>query len=236
MKIKIEINITNKRHFADIALLVDKPDFIEWVAELRKKWKITNDLFNADYQTFRAHIWKQGQLKAWEEFNKDIERIRIQYQRLPNFDKVIFYAVSSNEIPDGVYSTCYLDTIEDPNDPDNESLYKYAVIVTPNTTIPDIRKVLADFRQKMKIALQQENDPTLKQKAASEYKYEFGPRYTPSPKNIDNIMRDRRWYWLHKNGLSYGEIAKIENIKHQTITLKGVCEAIKAYKYKLSRI
>ncbi len=237
MKIEmIEIKITTKRHYADVALLVDKPGFIEWVIELRKKWKITSDLFNADYQTFYAHIWKQGQSKAWEDFNKDIEKIRISYQRLPNFDKVIFYAIACNEIPAGIYSTCYLETIPDPSDPDDESLYKYAIIVTPNTTIPDVKKVLADFRRKMKIALKQENDPAVKQLAASEYKYEFGPKYTPSPQNIDNIMRDRKWYWKREQSMSYEEIANEAHKENYAITTKGVFEAVKSYKLKLQKI
>lgn len=238
MKIdRIEIKIKSKRHFADVALLVDKPNFIEWVIELRKKWKITPELFNADYHTFYSHIWSQGNSKAWENFNKDIERIRSTYQRLPNFDKVIFYAIACNEVTDGIYSTCYLDTIADPNNPNDETLYKYAIIVTPNTTVPDVRKVLADFRKKMKIALQQENDPVLKQQAASEYKYEFGPRYTPSPRNIDNIMRDRKWYWQSREGLKNKEIAQRAKDEDKiTITEKGVFEAVKSYKLKLQKI
>lgn len=234
---RIEIKIKSKRHFADVALLVDKPSFIERVIVLRKKWKITPKLFNADYQKFYANIWSQGNSKAWENFNKDIERIRSDYQRLPNFDKVIFYAIACNEVADGIYSTCYLDTIVDPNnDPNDETLYKYAIVVTPNTTIPDIRKVMADFRRKMKTALQQENDPALKRMAASEYKYEFGPKYTPSPQNVDNIPRDRKWYWQKQQGLTYEVIAKKAHKENYAITTNGVFEAVKSYKLKLQKI
>ena len=228
---KIKIDIVNKRRFADVALLVDKNDFQDWVRTLRLKWKIDRPLSDVDYSSIYSHIWHQGKADAWSDFNKDIQQVREYFERSPNFDNVIMYAIAFNEIPDDLYASCYLDLIEDPDDPENEAKYRHAIIITPNTTVPDIRKTLAQYKSNMKKGLKQDFDG----KNVDLEQYVFGPKYAPSPVNVDNIQRDREWYWLKKEGLSYGQIGKIVNKDRNTITNKGIREAIKSYKERLSK-
>lgn len=230
---KIEIKIANKRHFADVALLVDKDSFLSQVYDLRGKWKISN-FFN-DYVEFYSHIWKQGKAKAWENFNKDIEQVRTSFERLPNFDEIILCAIAFNEIPEEVYSSCYLETVVNPDDPEDESKYKYAIIVTPDTTVGDIRTVLSSFKKTTKAHLKQANNKEEREKAVAKYEYEFGPIFTPSPKNIDNIKRDRDWYWLHRKHISYKKILDIAIKQREAISKDGLRKAIKAYEKKLSK-
>ncbi|OGK41513.1 hypothetical protein A2954_00735 [Candidatus Roizmanbacteria bacterium RIFCSPLOWO2_01_FULL_37_12] len=234
METKIEINKeveNNKRHYYDITLLVDRPDFIEWIVELRKKWKI-NKLFE-DYHEFYSHIWKISN-KNWGLFKKDIEKVRQSFGRLPNFDEVIMYALAFNEIPDGIYKSCYLETIEDPADPNNDEKYKYAIIVTPNTIKDDLAVVLKEFKQKVKKGLIQKKSKKVMDEAVVNYEFELGPNYAPPPNKIANIVRDRKWYWLQKKGDSYRQIWEKTERKDKTFDKDGVTKAIKALKKRLT--
>ena len=230
--IKIEIKTENKRHHYDISLLVDKPDFIDYVLDLRKKWKIDSLFRPENYMEFYSHIWKVSG-KDWSSFLKDIEKIRMAFERLPNFDEVIIYAIAFTEIPDGIYKSCYLETIPEPSDPENEIKYKYAIIVTPNTMITDISKVLSEFKKKIKIGLKQKGDEKVMEDAVAEYKFELGPNYNPTPRGIDNIIRDRNWYWQYKSGLSYQKVWEATPRNQRTANRDGVIKAIKAYRKRL---
>lgn len=230
---KIEIKTENERHYYDISLLVDKPDFIEWVLQLRNKWKI-HKLFSPDnYNDFYSHIWKVSG-KNWNSFQKDIEKVRTTYGRLPNFDEVIIYAIAFTEIPDDIYKSCYLETIVDPDDPENETKYKYAIIVTPDTISDDVPKVLSEFKKKVKAGLEQKKNAGVMEKTVANYQFELGPNYKPTPRGVSNIIRDRNWYWQHKNGLSYQKIWVATPRNVNTSNRDGVIKAIKAYTERLT--
>lgn len=236
---RIEIKSVDKRHYYDIALLVDKPNFIDWVIDLRKKWKIDKVFSSENYDGFYSHIMKiSGKISGdnWRSFQKDIEKVRTSFGRLPNFDKVIMYAIVAGEIPDGVYNSCYLETIVDPDDPENDGKYKYAIIVTPNTTSKDISNVLSEFKKKAKAGLQQKKDAEVMEKAIANYEFELGPNYTPPPRVINNIIRNREWYWKKKSDLSYQKIWATTPKNINTADRDGVIKAIKAYEKRLVEI
>ena len=230
---KIEIKTQNKRHYYDIALLVDKPNFIKWILDLRKKWKIDKLFSPENYNDFYSHIWKVSG-KSWSSFRKDIENVRANFGRLPNFDDVIMYAIVSAEIPEGVYKSCYLEQIVEPGDPEqeDESKYKYAIIVTPNTTLDDLAEVLKKYKSKIKVGLKQKKNKDEMDKAVAEYKFELGPNYTPPPHGIDNVIRDRNWYWLKKKH-SYSKVLELTKKQDEVISRDGVIKAIKAYTERL---
>lgn len=52
--------------------------------------------------------------------------------------------------------------------------------------------------------------------------------YHKQPDIMTNILRDRKWYWLHKTGASYSKIHSVVS-KKTPITVSGVEKAIKAY-------
>lgn len=229
---RIKINTADKRHYYNIALLVDKPEFIDWVLDLRKKWKLDNLFSPESYHDFYSHIWKVSG-KNWSSFQKDVENVRTTFERLPNYDEVIIYAIAFTEVPDGAYKSCYSETIVDLNDPNDEAKYKYAIIVSPETSTRDVSRVLNELKKKIKTGLKQKKDPNVMEKAVAEYKFELGPNYTPAPRVIDNILRDRDWYWLKKKH-SYAEVLKIAEKQGYKISRDGVIKAITAYTKRLT--
>jgi len=229
---RIEIKIKNKRHFADVAVLVDKPDFIDWINQLRTKWKIDKN-FN-DYMDFLSHIRKQEKERGVRnEFEKDVEKIRLAFNRSHNFDEVITYAIAFGKIYEGCYNPCYYEQIVDPIDPNDECKYKYAIIVTPNTVLEDINPVLEDIKIRMKKGLEQKKDKKKMDSSLANYSFELGPQYSTPSRKVENIVRDRNWYWLHKK-MSYQKI--LDKSKKEVITKDGVIKAVRAYEQRLQEL
>lgn len=198
------------------------------------KWGL-NKLFSpTEYLKFYSYIWGDDH-NRWDDFLNDIKKVRESFNRSPNFDEVIVYSLAFTYIPEKAYKACYLETIVDPSDPNDPEKYKYAIIVTPNTTIDDIKPVLKDYKMKVAIGLLQKNKQSDMDKAVDKYKYELGPKYYPPSRKNENIIRDREWYWLKKSGLSYGVILKISKDKDTKldITRMGVINAIESYKNRL---
>lgn len=53
------------------------------------------------------------------------------------------------------------------------------------------------------------------------------------PDTISNIRRDRKWYWQHKEGMSYRRVWQNASAKGEHISMQGVIEAIKQYRLRL---
>ncbi len=58
----------------------------------------------------------------------------------------------------------------------------------------------------------------------------------PKSDTRGRIVRDRDWYWLHKEGNSYQEILEMEQKKEngEKITKEGITRAVKRYEKKLT--
>lgn len=235
MKIKkIEIAIKNKRHYADVAILVDKPDFIDWINTLRRKWKINQNF--KEYHDFLLHIEKQEKKNQnLSKFEKDVKKVRLAFNRSPNFDDVITNVVAFGKVYEGSYNPCYYEQIVDPVDPNDERKYKYAIIITPNTVLEDISPVLKKIKIKIKKGLMQKKDEKVMKASLADYSFELGPQYTTPSRKIYNIIRDRRWYWLHKK-MSYGQILQKALKEGEVITKDGVIKAIKSYEQRLKEM
>ncbi len=235
MKIKkIEISINNKRHYADVAILVDKPDFIDGINKLRTKWKIEESFKPEQYHDFLVHIRKQEK-KGGGEFEEDVKKVRLAYNRSPNFEDVITHAIAFGEVFEGSYNPCYYEQIVDPVDPNDERKYKYAIIITPNTVLEDIAPVLNEIKGLMKKGLEQKKDEKKMKASLADYSFELGPHYSAPSRKVDNIKRDRRWYWLHKE-MSYSQILKKILKEGEVISKDGVIRAIKSYEKRLKEL
>jgi len=235
MKIKkIEITIRNKRHYADVAILVDRPDFIDWINKLRAKWRIKKNF--KEYHDFLVHIGKQERKnKAREEFEKDVKKVRLAFNRSPNFDNVITHAIAFGKVYKGSYNPCYYEHILDPVDPNDERKDKYAIIVTPNTVLDDIAPILKEIKTRIKKGLEQKKDKKKMNASLADYSFELGPQYTIPSRKVENIVRDRRWYWLHKK-MSYNKLLKKILKEGEVITKDGLIRAIKSYEKRLGQI
>lgn len=206
---KIEIKTKNTKHHTDVALLVDKPGFLNWVERLRKKWKIEKP-YKSSYIKFLTHLCGEQKDSNRELlFRKDIEKVRKVFSRTPNFDEVIFYAVAFNEVPEGAYRTCYLKTIVNPTDPDDFESYEYAITVTPHTTPKELTEELKRFKKEIKRNMEIAKDKKKIDEAVAKYNfgYLFGPKY-PDFDNITTIERVRAWYWARFEDVINGKTKK----------------------------
>lgn len=204
---KIEIGIKDIKKYTDIALLVDKKDFMQWIAKLREKWKI-DKLFKAgEYRKFYAFIWREDDRndKNWSDFLSDVKKIRKTYNLTPNFDEVIKYAIGFGFIPDHAYRTCYVKEII--SSPDE--IEEYAIVVTPNTTKKEIDSVFMQFKKDMKQSLENVKDESKMDKVVAKYKftYEFGPMRKDFDQ-ISTIETIRAWYWALYGDIVNGKTSK----------------------------
>lgn len=189
----IKININSVKWHTEVALLVDKIPFLKHIFYLREKWEI-NQLFKpGEYQKFVAHIWgKDRDDFRWDEFINDIIKTRIRFNRTPNFDKVIIYAIGFSEIPKHAYKSSYLRTIQNSKDPDD---IEYVIAVTPYTTEAEVKKELKSFKKIIKTGMELDKDKKRKITAVAEYKYDPGSKFN-SYKGKPTIERIRQWYWV----------------------------------------
>lgn len=206
----IKISIRNVKHHTNVALLVDKPEFLKHIAYLREKWQIEKPFKVSAYQKFYAHIWgEENNEERWGNFLKDIEKARRLFNRTPNFDKVIIYAMGFNEIPEHAYKSCYLRTIQNSKDPDD---IEYAIVVTPYTTEAEIKRELAEFKKNISAGIKIEKDKTRLAETIANYKYEPGVKFQDF-KGRPTIERIRQWYWV-----MYGNVIKGLSKKPKTYT------------------
>ncbi len=164
MKIdRIDVQALSKSHRTDIAMLVDKTDFLQELQTLREKWHI-NKLYNRkglfgepfilDTQNslFYTDTPEAEAEERLPEFNKDIDLLLNKFKRGKNFRLVIIYALITGIVPEGIYQTSYFDlvTINEPEDENKPENYQYVLVVTPRTEQKDVVKAFREFKQHAK--------------------------------------------------------------------------------------
>jgi len=131
---KIDIQTPDKKHATDIAMLVDKPEFLQAIGKLRKKWGIKKLYKPSAFRVFlEFHIMTNCDTMAAEEevkkrlsdFNKDIDLILKRFNRGRNFKLVVEYALGTGTVPNGIYRSCYFDVVKigEPEDLNNPERY-----------------------------------------------------------------------------------------------------------------
>lgn len=204
MKIEIfKIGASNLKHRTSIALLVDKPEFVKTIKRLREKWNLT-DLFQPghDSQLIEFICGREKDFGKWDSFCADIETVRRSFNRTPNFDKIIKYALAFTEIPEGAFRSTYYKAISNSEYPDDT---EYAIIVTPHSTDTEVTTELKEFKQMIQGQIEYRKSKVELDKAVEEFKYEPGPVYKDFD-SIDTLDRTRFWYWE-----MYGDILNGDN-------------------------
>lgn len=222
---KIDIEAITDKQYKDIAILIDRPDFINAVEQIRIKWRLSKRYKLDEYGEFYDFICQsKTDDKRWAEFLKDVHHLRYIFKKTPNFDDVIMFAIGFDKIPSHAYKTCYLEA--EPLDPSgkNGDEYKFQIVFSPETTRDEI---LEEFR-KFKNGVAGKTD-------LEGYEWDVFPDKKIVDNTSPNIKRDREWYWLHQGGdMSYKEIFEksvSENIAPEDRS--GIVNAIKAYKKRL---
>ena len=93
MKIeKIDVKTSNKNHATDIAMLVDKSEFLREIQRLRQKWQITKlsntkgllggtSLLDTRNPLYYTDIKEEKSEEKLSEFNQDIENVLKMFQQ-----------------------------------------------------------------------------------------------------------------------------------------------------------
>lgn len=258
----ITITIQDDSRYADVAYFIDRADVLTDIENLRKKWKINIPLTpeknkiwwlfpwtstKRQMQKYAATItplerkvsnlnqlWKMKidkrdkLLKEYQKaeeilpsgkFRADISRLRKKYKRPPNFDRVIGNAVLYGIVSDKEYVTCEIG-LSDPKAESSPVLEDIELTITfyPLATAEDIEKL---FRDKSEALIK-------------EYRKYFAIEKIYDPRAGSNIRRDRDWYWLKKNGWSYGRIMNKANKTYRGITREVIIKAIQRYEGKIT--
>jgi len=163
MKIdKIDVQTSNKKHATDIAMLVDKPEFLQELEKLRQKWQITKlyklntspfqELLNIDSVVNNGVADNKQVQKRRDEFNQDIDKILKKFNRGKNFKLVVEYALTTGVIPEGVYRSCYFDVVKvgEPDSLENPERDQYVIILSPRTEQKEVKEAYKEFKEHIK--------------------------------------------------------------------------------------
>lgn len=164
MKIeKIDIQTSNKKHATDIAMLVDKLDFLREIQRLRQKWLITKlyklkgilggiPLLNTYAPLSYTEMTKEEAEKRLPEFTRDIDNVLKIFNRGKNFRLVVLYSLITGVVPNGIYQSCYFDivTINEPEDLAKPEKYQFVIVLSPRTELKEIKNVFKEFKQHIK--------------------------------------------------------------------------------------
>lgn len=209
---KIDIKIKDNKDYGDVAFLVDKSIFLTAIADIRKRWNIKYLLPVNKFKDWQQKLYDKD-TKILEDFEIDIRDLRIRFNKSETFDKVISYAVICGAIPEGIYKSTYWRVVLDTPTPlrlqDRTS--RVAIFITPQSQLKQIKEAYRDIKKNYF-------------KRDDGYEAFFN---TYNKDEVQNIKRDREWYWRNKNGESYLQIA-LKNTKLES----AFKEAQKADKHR----
>lgn len=164
MKIKmIEIQATNKSHALEVAMLVDKKEFLQEINRLREKWKISkltqviNSLgvqFDLNVRSLitNSNESESQESKKLDDFYNDIDGVLRKFRRGKNFKMVVIYALFAGVIPDNLFSSCYfevatLNEVKDKTHPEND---QFVIVLSPRTELKEVKQVFNEFKEHIK--------------------------------------------------------------------------------------
>lgn len=142
---------------------------------------------------------------AENKFEVALKVIRQKYGYPEMFDSVVKQAVLKNKVDD--FSTAYATSFDRPghdSDEDNPDLFVphdtvMAIVVTPYSSIPDIKKAFKECKTYVREIVELKTNAQIYKKVSQD--------------TFTNIKRDRIWHWEQKNGKKYRELADKWNEK-----------------------
>lgn len=231
---KIEVEISDPKLFSSVCKLIDKPSFIYEINKIRKYLKIENLYSIEDYNEWENDIKssRKENLKINKLFktNKDLysyfEKIEnpsfnLRFTVLHN--KYIFPFLKKYNRPymtDGfiLFDSVFFNKVY------GEHLISRAILATNENPGYFARDVLPFEGNNAFIILNPNTNLNHVKNAYKEYK-----KYLKLPDTYSNIKRDREWYWLKKEGLSYKQIHDRALTSGEIITRDGIIKGVKQY-------
>ncbi len=223
LKLKIKISCKNSLAYQDVAYLVDKPEFLRLLPELRDKYSIEQPIplnkFNnwmeglirkspkelggkAGWIKSAKKLYKEGlldlekiysNLTTYERFDWETKLLTRKFKRPGYFDLIIKRAIVCGEVSDTSWNHTYAD-VRPWELPTSEVLLpEVSIVISPMTRPKDVEKA---FKKAKKLI--DNNRENLK--------------YLTVVKRVEakEIRRNRRWYWKSLEGVKSGDIYEEE--------------------------
>lgn len=253
LKLKIHIRCKDTLAHQDIAYLVDKPEFLSLLPELRatyqikkliplndyKKWwmdKIKEDLrvFSTEKKNLLLEAKRLYGDKKKEPTDKELFDSLPYHQRLDWETKLLtrtfnrpsyFHLVIKHAIVCGEVD-------------DNSWKPTYATVLPPelpvfDADLPEVVIVVSPMSKATDVEkVFKEDVLDIFKREQGKFKYQTTVKKDPT----SNIMRDRRWYWFSLNGKNPGDIYEIEfgdDPSSKDINPESISKAIDRYIEKL---
>lgn len=230
LKLKVKISCKDSLAYQDVAYLVDKPDFLRLLPELRNKYDINKLISLKDCtkwleQLIRKAPSELGNKKGWiesakklykaqtidfqkvysslstyERFDWETKLLTRKFKRPGYFDLIIKHAIVCGEVDDESWNHTYAD-IRPWELPTSEVLLPEAcIVISPMTRPDDVEEAYKEAK-----SLIDKNSENL--------------RYLRVVKRIEakEIERNRRWYWKSLEGKKSGDIYDEEFLDEKPI-------------------
>lgn len=243
--LKIDIRASKDINYQELALLFDKPKFLNLLPKLRKEYNVVNFLGIDEYREYdigdfgddfiTMNLSKYTKIKSFKKDFPDyyddlIEKndlpfvlenecylVCYEYNRPPYFYNVIRQSIFCGVVTDENFQPTKAEIIEPNAMWFGATLPPIAIFVSPTSTYEDVKEEFRKAKELMK------NDKRLSY---------YQPRIDLAP----NIRKYREWYWGRINGKTYQTIADEWVEKHETenTTYLDVLKAVKTYEKLLA--
>ncbi len=207
LDLKIDIKCTNDIAYMDVALLVDKPEFLRLLPEYRKKhginslmsesefMKWTIKLLDEDIQTLedtKDFEWRSTNRPFWK-FEEDSVELCKRFKKPGYFTQIIQFALACGVVGDFSYQHTKIEVepTDPPKPPEYTDLPEVKIVITPMTTLKDVQEVF------------EKNVPDIFESHMKLLNY----YYRMKNRKAGNFRRDREWYWMNIEGIGYTDIA-----------------------------
>ncbi len=253
MKMKIEpvaITITDNWRYCLVAWLIDRDDFLTDLQRVRKKlgineklvdYKIAKEWFDTEFEKEKKKtpikkipdplIGKDRYVFPKTESEKLTTKLLEKYHKSPLYFETVRHAIVTGVVTNKELArTAFCQVLPlDYQMIDMEhgitNLVEHdqpvmAIVISPETKLEEI------------VGVFQKEVPHLRiEYVASRLKGTIMP---PDINIINNVQRDRKWYWLKKQGMSYGKILNQAKEEGEHLTRDAVIKAIKRYKARVT--
>lgn len=194
MNIKpVIINIDDNRLYAQVAFLVDRPDFLKDIQKIRQDCKIDPKMQNEDY--FKtASDDELLQLKQRADIYKVAANVRQKYNYPPYFDDIIVQTIMFHKvhsIRQTKVVTHLAKAITTPTSKSDllDNHLEMTIHITPATTKEEVIEAFA-----------------VSKKLRSKYEDQHPLTKILDKKTLRNLKRDRLWYWRVQKDRGYQKL------------------------------
>jgi hypothetical protein len=251
LKLKININCKNTLAYQDIAYLVDKPEFLSLLTELRAKYQIKKLIPLNDFENWYLKKLKED-LRIYGTEKKMLSEAKRLYgdkNKKPT-DKELFDSwpyhqkfdwetkLLTRKFNRPSYFNLIIKQAIVCGEVDDASWQPTYATVLPQelpldgNDLPEVVIVISPMSRLTDVEkVFKEEVPNIFKNEKWKFKYQI----TVKKDTTVNIIRDRNWYWLSLEGKEPRYIYNndIDNPKSNNIYLEAVTKAITRYKEKL---